>query len=153
MISAICSAISEPAPIDSYPTDIILGKVVPCVIDGYDRTTSIIRWKFGENGLIRVNRVSQKDRDGKWMRKQKDIVIEGPYTNPHEIRHNLFLYSSYSNDLDSLETLMAAVKRNYGMVDQERIWKRAARNFYDWSQGKLFKYPSEIATYLPPNDK
>jgi hypothetical protein len=145
-IAAICAVTNvEPGPI---PENTI---VEPW--DQFNRPTSVIRWKFGEDGLIQVNRLSQKDRDGNWMRKQKDIVLDGPYLDPYEVRTVLFPYSSHIGDLNSLETLMAAVKSNYGMTDQERIWKRAASNFYDWPQGKLFEYPPEIAAYLPPNDK
>ncbi len=146
LIAAICSAVNvEPGP-NPYPED------ADCLWV-QDRPISTIRWKFGPNGLFRVNRVSQKDRNGVWMRKQKDIDLEGPYKTAWDIRNILFLYNSYKDDLDSLETLMAAVKRNYGMTDQERVWKQAALNFYDWPQGRLFEYPEEIAKYLPTSDK
>jgi len=142
LIAAICSSTNvEPGP-NPYPEDSFCTWV-------QDRPISIIRWKFGPNGLFKVNRVSQKDRNGIWMRKQKDIDLEGPYKISREIRDILFPHSSYKEDLDSLETVMAAVKRNYGMTDQERVWKQAAYNFYDWPQGKLFEYPEEISKYLP----
>lgn len=146
MLAAICSAVNvEPGP-NPYPEDSF------CTWN-QDRPISTIRWKFGPHGLIRVNRVSQKDRNGIWMRKQKDIVLEGPYRTAWDIREILFPYSSFEGDLDSVETLMVAIRRNYGMTDQERIWKQCAYNFYDWPQGRLFEYPDEIAKYLPKDDK
>jgi hypothetical protein len=48
---------------------------------------------------------------------------------------------------------MAAVKRNYGMTDCERIWKRSAANFHDWKDGRNFLYPEEISKYFPTDDK
>jgi len=146
LIAAICSSVNVEIGPNPYPEDAFCLWV-------QDRPISTIRWKFGPHGLFRVNRVSQKDRNGVWMRKQKDIDLEGPYKTAWDIRRILFPYSSYKDDLNSFETLMAAVKRNYGMTDQERVWKQAAFNFYDWPQGRLFEYPEEIAKYLPPSDK
>jgi hypothetical protein len=152
MISAICS-VNSYTDFDNMPGEWMNGHFIPCLNDSYNRPTSIIRWKFGPNGFTEVSRVSAKSRDGNWMKKQVDTVLAGPYKDSHLIRLELFEYSSKLEDLDSLETLMAAVKRNYGMTDQERIWKRAASNFADWPQGKLFEYPPEIAAYFLPNDK
>lgn len=153
MLAAICATVDVHVDTFNAPCDTILGESVPCAIDGYNRPTSIIRWIFGPNGFARVNRVSVKGRDGTWLKKQQDTVVEGPYKSPYDIRNILFPYSSHLNDLDSLETLMDAVKRNYGMVDQERVWKRTASNFSDWDQGKLFEYPIEISRYFLLNDK
>jgi len=118
-----------------------------------DRPASIIRWKWGSNGLIQVNRHSVKDKHGHWKQKQEDTVLAGPYTDPQTIAMILFPSAQSENVFYSMESIMQAVKDNYGMVDCERVWRRSARNFYDWSQGRLFEYPSEIAAYLPPKDK
>ena len=139
MLAAICSAVN---------------KIESIEVDSLNRPISQVRYKFGENGLIKVRRTSQKDtRSGQWMKKQHDEVLDGPFTEPTEVVRRLLPVDGEPADLFSLETLMLAVKRNYGMTDCERIWKRAANNFYDWNQGKLFKYPSEISAYIPPNDK
>jgi len=147
MISAICSSVNTSLGPNPYPNDII-----KCD-RALNQPTSLIRWKFGSDGFIRVNRVSQKDQSGNWMKKQKDIVLEGPIKDPQTIRNILFPHDTTAKDLDCLETLIDAVKRNYGMTDQEKIWSRAAYNFYDWPQGRLFSYPPEIASYIPKNDK
>lgn len=140
MIAAICSSTQ-------------LENLEPYKVDGYNRPINSIRWKWGQNGLIRVQRKSVKDRDGVWKRKQEDEVLTLPYRDPDDIADILFPEDGKIEDMYSMESLMEAVKRNYGMTDQERVWKRAAGNFYDWPQGKLFEYPPEIAAYLPSNDK
>lgn len=139
MISAICSK-THMDILDHTP-------------DSFNRPISTIRWKWGSNGLIRVQRTSAKDRDGNWMRKQKDEVLTLPYKDPADIADILFPDDGAVDDMLSMETLMAAVKRNFGMVDQERVWKGSARNFSDWNQGKMFHYPLEISRYFLPNDK
>ena len=107
------------------------------LLDFYDRPISQIRWKWGPKGLIKVNRCS-KEIDDQWSRKQFDEVIEGPLYDPEQIARILLPVDGTEANLESLETIMEAVKRNYGMVDQERIWKRAASNFYDWPAGRNF---------------
>lgn len=140
MIAAICSATQ-------------LENVKPGTVDGFDRPVESRRWKWGSNGLIRVNRKSVKDKTGNWMRKQLDTVMNGPYVDPAIVSRALLPIDGTPRDLYSVETLMSAIKCNYGMVDQERIWRRSAGNFSDWNQGKLFKYPPEIEQYLLSNDK
>lgn len=124
------------------------------LLDFYDRPVSQIRWKWGSNGLIRVNRHGGLDpKSGKWSIKQLDTVLEGPLKDADSIARALFPYDGQASDLHSLETMMDAVKRNYGLADQERIWSRTAKNFADWKEGKYFIYPLEISRYFPPNDK
>jgi len=145
MLAAITSELNVHPYID-------LNDPCPTVWEG-DRPASIIRWKWGSNGFIQVNRHSVKDKHGHWKKKQEDTVLAGPYTDPKTIARILFPSAQNADVFNSMETVMAAVKENYGMVDCERVWRRSARNFYDWPQGKLFQYPPEIAAYLPPNDK
>lgn len=119
-----------------------------------DNPASITRWKWGQNGFIQVIRHSVKDKHGHWKHKQEDVVIAGPTVDPIVIADTLFPETGYKfGILDSLESIMEAVKDNYGMVDCERIWKQTAQNFKDWNQGKLFKYPSEISKYFITDDK
>ena len=123
------------------------------ILDGYDRPVEQCRWKFGPNGFIKVRRTSSKDRAGVWKRKQDDVALLPPVRNASEIAEILFPIDGKESDLHSLETIMLAVKRNFGMVDQERIWRRCAENFHDWRDGRNFIYPPEIEKYCPPNDK
>lgn len=124
------------------------------VLDFYDRPVSQIRWKWGQNGLIRVNRHGEFNSEtGEWSRKQFDTVLQGPVMDPESIAKILLPVDGTVADLDSFETIMEAVKRNYGMADCERIWIKCAYNFSDWKYGKLFAYPTEIARYFLSNDK
>lgn len=124
------------------------------ILDGYDRPAEQIRWKFSPNGLIKVKRISVRESNtGIWKRKQEDIVLQKPVLDAKEIAKILFPVDGTENDLHSLETIMLAVKRNFGMVDQERIWRRCAENFYNWPDGRNFDYPEEISKYFPTNDK
>ena len=138
-ISAICSAIVL------YKSD---------ETDTFGRPVRQKRWKFGSNGFMKVLRTSSRDRTtGIWKRKQEDTVLEGPFTDPAKILEILFPLSNSTTMLDSLETIIEAVKENYGMTDQERIWRQMAENFANWSEGKNFEYPSEINRYFSLNDK
>jgi hypothetical protein len=139
MLAAICAAVNT---------------IQSREVDTLNRPVWQVRYKFGENGLMKIRRTSQKDiRSGQWMKKQNDEVMEGPFTTPEDVVRRLLPCNGTPADLFSLETIMAAVKRNYGMTDCERIWKRSASNFYDWKDGRNFLYPEEISKYFPSDDK
>lgn len=122
--------------------------------DSYDRPVWEIRWKWSPKGFVKVRRVSLKDsRTGNWMKKREDVVIEGPHFSPEQIARILFPKDGVISDLNSLETIISAVKRNYSLDEQELIWQRMASNFRDWRDGKDFVYPSEIDRYFSINDK
>ena len=132
-ISAICSLVdTEISPL----------------LDFYDRPISTIRWKWSPKGFMRVDRFSVYSRNGKCNNKQQDTIILGPFFDPKYIANTLFPETGLPSDLDSLETIMTAVKHNFGIVDQERIWKRIAKNFKEWKYGKDFIYPEEINRYF-----
>ncbi len=147
MLSAICAVSNVGIGNTDFKNPVLE------IYDGFDRLTNITRWKFGQNGLYRVNRKSIKDRNGVWMRKQLDVVLAGPIMNPDTIAKELLQGDCTEKDLASVETIMAAVKRNFGMTDQEKIWKRTAANYSDWNQGNLFDYPLEISRYFLSKDK
>lgn len=111
-----------------------------------------LRWKWGQHGFSRVRRQRIRSEHGNWLKKSDDIII-GPFFDPKIIIDALFPEYKDEHALDSLETLMMAVKKNYGLVEQEKVWRKAAMNFLDWSDGKNFNYPAEINKYFPINDK
>jgi len=145
MLAAICSELNTYHPLEYSSPDTVLVDM--------SKPRTIVRWKWGSNGFIQVNRHSVKDKHGHWKHKQEDVVLAGPYTDPQTIARVLFPSAQNADVFKSMETLMQAVKDNYGMVDCERVWKRAAGNFYDWPQGKLFEYPPEISRYFLQDDK
>lgn len=117
-------------------------------LDSFGRPIAIVRWKYGPNGFSRILRHSVKT-NGKWIKKQTDTILKGPFFDPYDIIEALFPVNSKLTDLDSLESIMDAVCRNFDLEQREKIWKRMAGNFYDWSDGKNFNYPPEISKYLP----
>jgi hypothetical protein len=132
----------------------MLGRVESSEKDSYDRPVWEIRFKWSPKGFLKVKRSSQKDpRTGAWMKKRVDEILYGPVFSPEKIAEILFPVAGTVSDLESLETIVEAVKRNYNIEDQHRIWQRIAKNFADWKEGKLFEYPDEIGQYLPSNDK
>lgn len=122
--------------------------------DSYDRPIWEIRYKWSPHGFAKVKRVSMKDeRSGVWMKKRDDTIVEGPFFEPAIIAKIIFPKDGVPADLDSLETIMAAVYRNYNEEEREAIWSRMAVNFNDWRDGRDFEYPPEINRYFLVNDK
>lgn len=122
-------------------------------VDTFNRPVVITRWKWSPHGFVRIIRVSKRDKHSNmWMKKQDDTIVKGPIFDANEIAKILF-EDGTAKDLDSLETLIEAVKRNFGMVDQERIWQRIASNFRDWKGADNFVYPPEIDRYFQSDDK
>ena len=122
------------------------------VIDEEGNPVSVIRWKWGQNGLIQVNR-HKKMIDDVWTRKVFDEVVAGPVTDPENIAQILFPVDGSIHDLFSLESIIQAVKRNYKLKDRKLIFAKMASNFSDWNDGKYFEYPPEINRYFTYNDK
>jgi ribonucleoside-diphosphate reductase beta chain len=51
------------------------------------------------------------------------------------------------------ETQEEMIRLYESAVEQEKVWRRSAMNFSDWSDGKNFLYPEEISKYFPADDK
>lgn len=117
------------------------------ILDTWDRPIVKIKWQWGARGFMKINRHSVPTPEGYWEKNQIDSILEGPYFDGNIIAKKLFPDDGMCSDLNSLETIMSAVKRNYSLVDQERIWKQIAYNFSEWKVGRSFIYPDEIARY------
>lgn len=120
-----------------------LAEITSIDTDSYARPISMIKWKWGSNGFIQVIRTSVKKKDV-WLKQQHDELVQGPIKNPYVISEILFPVDGSPDDLTSLETLIAAVKRNFTIAEQDDIFARMAANFDDWQYGHYFKYPPEI---------
>lgn len=89
-------------------------KILSKEVDDYDRPLVEIRWKFGSNGLIRFRRESQRNpANDEWMKKTKDTDMAKPITSPAEIAKVVFGDSGTPEDLNSLESIVKAVRRVY----------------------------------------
>lgn len=118
-------------------------------LDTYCRPLTQNRWKWSPYGFFRVCRKSLRDsRTNIWMKKQNDEVLLGPVHDPEFISRCLFPVDGEPSDLNSLETIISAVKRNYGMTDCEKIWSAIAKKFSEWNYGRYFEYPVEIEEYF-----
>jgi hypothetical protein len=124
-------------------------------LDDYGRPVSLERWKWSPKGLLRVIRSSQPRANGApgWLKTQSDAVIAGPYKDKDFIAGIIFPVDGMVNDLDSLETILAAIKRNYPATMQDTIYKRIAESFNEKDDALYFSYPPEIEQYFNPNDK
>jgi len=139
LISAICTA---------------LATEVSDKLDTFGRPVSQIRWKFGPKGFVQVERVSTfNESSGKVHKKQKDTQLTTPVFDFHAVIGTLFPESNTLFDLDSVETLMNAVKRNYDKNTQEKVWKQIVYDLSMRDDAKMFIYPPEIAKYISENDK
>lgn len=120
-------------------------------LDDFGRPIGEGRWKWGPNGLFRVYRESKRNvKTGKYIRKQDDTIISGPHKDPVSIANILFRQGT-AQDLDSLETVINAVKRSYPLSAQADIWKRIGKHFNEWKDGKSFHYPDEIQPFIESN--
>lgn len=122
-------------------------------IDDYGRPVSLEKWKWGSNGLIKVIRSSRQRSDGSWLKGQTDTVIAGPHCDKHFISTTLFPVDGTPDDLNSLETIILAIKRNYPISMQADIFKKIARNFNENNDAMYFSYPPEIEEYFSTDDK
>ena len=76
------------------------------------RPLAMERWMWSSNGLVRVKRTPVPKKNGEgYTKKNNNEIIDGPYYNADEIAKKLQLGSPA--DMDSFETLLAAIKKNY----------------------------------------
>ncbi len=136
-ISAICAANAE---------------IVNRVVDSFGRPLTIVKYKWGQNGLIKVQRDSVM-RNNKWIRKQQDTILAKPILFADHVAEIIFPKDGTPDDLSSLERIIDAVKRNYPVKTQDRIFKQMAENFLAWPDGIYFNYPAEISLYFSQDDK
>lgn len=96
------------------------------VEDGRPMTS--IRYMFSpSDGLVKIKRVPEPKKSGVGHTKKNiNTVIDGPWTDANEIAKILNLGSAA--DLDSFETLMAAVKKNYPQAVAQKVMQDYANN-------------------------
>jgi hypothetical protein len=91
------------------------------------RPMEMERWMWSSNGLVRVRRtpVAKKNGEG-YTKKNNNEVIDGPYYDDAEIAKKLQLSSPA--DMDSFETLLTAVQKNYSKELVAKIIDDLKRN-------------------------
>jgi len=93
----------------------------------------------GKDGLVRISRTPKPKANGDGYTKANiNKIIGGPWKDPDDIARQLKLDSA--EDIYSFETLLAAIKKNYG---QELI-NRIVKDFTQNSQIQQMGVPDEI---------
>jgi len=107
--------------------------------DGRPAQSQRYMWSPSD-GLIRVMRtpVPKKSGDG-YTKKNANKIIGGPFKTPDEIAQNLGLDNG--NDLDSFESLLTAIKKNY----PQDIVNKITSSFLENPTVKDIGIPSELA--------
>lgn len=91
------------------------------------RPVSITRWKWGNNGLLRVERKPKPKANGEGYTKANiDTVIGEPITDGNEVAKALGLNDV--KDLNSYESLKLAMEKNYPIELTQRILDSFAQN-------------------------
>ncbi len=120
--------------------------------DSFDRPVRQERWKWSPKGLIRILRTS-KGSNGTWNKTQKDIDLREPIIDQERIAQILFRNKGTIDDMNSLESVIEAVKRTHEPNIQESIFQRMAYNFTEKSVVNGYEYPPEISKYFFTGDK
>lgn len=116
-------------------------------MDDQDRPVTLVRWRWGKaGGLQKVRKTGVKNKKtGKWLKKQNVEAITDPVKDPNEIAKILFKGKAGAEALNSLESIIDAVKKAYPKKAAEAIFERIA-----WSLGTAGltdELPPEIEKY------
>ena len=92
------------------------------------RPAEIERWIWSpSDGLVRIKRVPSQRKDGKgYTKKNIDTPVQKPIKNPDEIAKALGLDGA--KDLNSFESLLAAVEKNLPAEEVQKIKDSFANN-------------------------
>ena len=92
------------------------------------RSAEVERWIWSPTeGLVRIKRVPAQRKDGKgYTKKNIDTPIQKPIKNPDQIAKALGLDGA--KDLNSFESLLAAVEKNLPADEVEKIKTSFAKN-------------------------
>ena len=130
----------------------LLGSKSTKELDDFDRPVSTVRWSWGlKNGLIKVKKTSRKNKHtGKTVKKQDTEILGKPVTDPKKIAHVLFNGKAGPEALNSMETILAAVKKGYTPKQADAIYQKLAQTLTYSKTDMLtgFDIPKEVAQYL-----
>ena len=91
------------------------------------RPLEMERWMWSSNGLVRVRRTPVPKKNGEgYTKKNNNEVIDGPYYDDSAIAKKLQLDSPA--DMDSFETLLIAMQKNYSKELTAKIIDDFKRN-------------------------
>jgi hypothetical protein len=75
------------------------------------RPLRLERYKWGSNGFVRIRREPAIGRDGQYLKKSVDVVIDGPWKDAAEISQRLGLSGPAA--LNSFESLWSDIQQRY----------------------------------------
>ncbi len=121
--------------------------------DSHGRPVELTRWMWGQkNGLTRIHRTSQRNkRTGDWLKKQNTEQLTKPLKDPAKIAEILFRGKAGPEALDSIETMVDAIKKAYSKKEQNAIFADMANAFQNDNlvdAAKGFVFPKEIKQYI-----
>jgi len=116
-------------------------------MDDHDRPISLVRWRWSKvGGLQKVRKTSIKnEKTGKWLKKQNVEELTDPVRDPNEIARILFKGKAGTEALNSLESIIEAVKKAYPKKAAEAIFEKMASSF--GTVGFTEGLPPEIEKY------
>lgn len=120
----------------------LTGRKISKDVDGFERPTTEVRFKFGPNGLMKVRRNSIKGKDGQWLKKQNEVELSEYITDMDRIAQLLFGVKD-SKLLYSLETIIDAINK-YRTQDKEELFDRISSNLSDGDYVDGFDLPDDI---------
>ena len=128
-------------------------------VDDQGRPVDKLRWKWGPQGFCKVRRFSRKNENGDWLKSQKDEVLSESLTTGKEVAEKLFGQDSTEADLNSFETVLAAVKKYFDIEKQNKVFKQIAKNIEEFNARSkktdltAYGLPSEISQFIAKDDK
>lgn len=117
--------------------------------DSFGRPVKASRWRWSpKEGLIKVVVQSKKNHKGDWAKKQDAEHISDPIRNADLIADKLFKGKADADALNSVETLIDAVKKAYSPKIAERIFKEFAERITRQGHAEGFEFPPEVAKHM-----
>lgn len=118
--------------------------------DQWGKPVNVDRWSWGQKyGLQKIRKVGIKNsRTGEWI-KRKDVVrLSDPVKDPDEIAKILFRGKAGAEALNSIESVIDAVKIAYNKKEAEEIFKAMTRSMDERGLIAGESTPPELEKYL-----
>lgn len=121
-------------------------------VDQWGRPLESVHWMWGmKHGLAKVRKSARKNkRTGEWIKKQETELLSEPIRDPAKVAEVLFRGKAGPEALESVETIIDAVKKAYKKKEQEKIYGDMARMFDSHFPEDLrsrFELPKELKQY------
>lgn len=116
--------------------------------DDFGRPAKVVRWRWSpRDGLIKIRAQSKQNPQGKTAKKQDVVYLSDPIRNPDLIVAKLFGDNTDTGVLNSVESLVDAVKASFPKKTAEAIFKDYAVRIDREGHREGFEFPPEIEKY------